>query len=359
MICCAAGDPGGSRAVLASMLELERRGIACAVPEHGFLGREMPEHLRHRLFPEEEAVSRLPACKALLFGSSSTDIFPLLLARQARACRIPVVHVLDNWGGYVERLRMDGHDPLFPDCYAVMDESAAQEALEEGVPSSTLRVTGHPGLAACAEDLRHIAGQDQKEQARRFGLPEDKHIVAFVNEPFSAVLGADVTAPGHPGFTEDVVLAAFARALAPHAGDAYVLVLPHPKDSVASVSALWHSVRGTVSGEVLRLPFGRDAFGVIRAVAGMASLALYEAWLSGLPMLAIQPECRLSSLRRIGLLAGAHYARTWEEIVPACEAWFAQSAQTHWRAPRPELDVHAAAPAAVADAVLSLIQGRA
>lgn len=348
MILCAAGDPGGSRAVLAVAETLLRRGETVRIPRHGTLAKEVPALMAGCLCDENEAFDFLPRCKALVFGSSTHDAWPLALARAAKAKGAVVMHVLDNWSTYMKRLCTDGLPPLVPDIYTVIDEESRKGAEAEGVPAAALVVAGHPGLADTADALERLAAQ------RRTGCAGPL-AVAFVCEPFAAVFGRDCRVQGHPGFTEETVLESFAAALATVAPDVHVYLLPHPKQRPEDISRLWDKVRGPLEGKVLSLPRGRDVLSMVSGVAGMASILLYEAWLGGFPVLSMQPDCRLPALRRFASLKDIAYTDK-ETAVPAATAeWLAQCRRTA-PVPRHELFFHKAAPRKIVEMLLNHIR---
>lgn len=356
MILFAAGDPGGSRALLPVIFELERRGRACGVMDHGFLGRELPEAHSPCRIPDDAAETALKLASCYVFGSSAADVRPLALARKAKSLGIPVVHVLDNWSGYAHRLRNDGLPPLEPDAYAVMDEAAKAGALADGIDETRLRVTGHPGLAELGKILETRRAASPDALRRELDLPEDKLVLAFVNEPLRRVLGTDVMAAGHYGFTEDRVLRLWAASLRPVADKSYVVILPHPKDDDEETAALWARVSNGLGGRVLRLPEGRAILPVADAAAGMASILLYESWLCGLPTLSMQPGVRAAAIRRFADLGGIFYADTEAKIDSASTAWMNGIRADRSAPPRKDLARHIEAPANVADLVEELLR---
>lgn len=356
MIFCAAGDPGGSRALLPVIEDLEKRGLVCRVLDHGYLGRELPLALGARLVSADQAAAALASSRCFLFGSSSTDTRPLALARQAREMGRPVVHVLDNWTNYARRLNHDGGPLLVPDIYAVMDEEAGRGAVAEGLPESCIKVTGHPGLAVLDAYVQRRRHCSLSEERRKLGLPEDGRILAFINEPLRQVLGADLAAPGHYGFTEDQVLADWAEALAFGADDAYAVILPHPKDDPDELALLWRRIGRGLKGRVLRLPEGRAILTVADALAGMASILLYDAWICGLPTLSMQPGVRAEPIRRFARLPGLFYADAPEDVPRAVEGWLGAAGQGLSLEPRPELKAHLGAAGTVARLIEELME---
>lgn len=337
MIFCAAGDPGGSRAVLPVVLELEKQGIPCRIVQHGFLGRELPVGLHGLFLSPEQAMRNLPQCRAFLFGSSAVDPLPLSLARAAKQRGIPVVHVLDNWSSYRSRLETDGKEMLKPDIYAVIDEEAWRAAEAEGIPASSLRVTGHPDFMTVppVADLRRNAGLLQE-----LGLPADKRIIAFINEPFEKTCGSDPESPGHPGFLETEVFRAWLGALESFSDSIYGLFLPHPREADDFGQPPRNCFTGPVRGKTVFLPFGRDILRIVHGVAGMASILLYEAWLIGLPVLSLQPGCKLESMRRFSGLEHRHYASTRDDIPAVTAGWMAACLENKPPVSRPEWLLH-------------------
>ncbi|MDR1611672.1 MAG: hypothetical protein LBT97_02685 [Planctomycetota bacterium] len=355
MILCAAGDPGGSRVVLPVMLELERRGLPCRILDHGYLGRELPARLRPLLIPDGDAGAVLEEAACYVFGSSASDARPLGLARAARASGLPVAHILDNWSGYASRLEHDGLGRLTPDIYAVMDEEAKLGAIADGVPEECLRITGHPGLGELTGivRLRREAGAARR---KRYDLPEGKLHLVFVNEPLRQVLGHDIAGERHCGFTEDQVLALWARSLQAVRDRVFATILPHPKDDPRELAESWSAVRGGVPGRVMRLPKGREILSAADAVAGMASILLYDSWLLGLPTLALQPGVRQEPIRRFSRLPGLHYADSGAGVDGAVRAWLSEADSGSAALPRQELQFHLQAPARIAKLIGELLK---
>lgn len=343
MILLAAGDAGGSRALLPLLPALQKFKLPFGVVEHGFLGAETPAYLRDRLCPAGEAASLLlERGRVLVWASSNNDSFPLSLARLARDNGIPGVHVLDNWANYKSRLETDGLEPCYPDAYVVMDAPARAAAVAEGIPPEIIHVLGHPAFAAAAptrpapelEALRNRAGGRQ--------------VIGFVCEGYEPVYGSDLKAAGHPGFTELTVLRDFAALLRPHADRYAVVVLAHPRNSLERVQEYWDKVRGPLTGTVLKLRRAEDLFAYVDGVAGMASILLYSAWLVGMPVLSLLHDCRLEALRRYAQLKNVHCALARNELSARLAAWLDECRNGTRRAPPEEAGLNAGSPEAIA-----------
>lgn len=327
MIICAAGDPGGSRAVMQVILQMEKERLAYIVLDHGYLGKELPKELRQYLRPWEIVSKGLREAGTFLFGSSVRDSVPLKLARQAQRSGVPVAHILDNWSAYMSRLCTDGQKPLIPDVYAVPDEIAREAAAAEGVPSHCLVVTGHPCMGR-PEPLRGISKKDSIIQ------------IAFISEPFSMIFGHDLKAPRHPGFTEQSVFAQFCDCLRPFGDTMFMYILPHPKQNAASVKDLWEDCAHGLKGRVCEAGMGSAMLGKVDGVAGMASILLYEAWLSGMPCLCMQPGSQALDLRRFALLDDIFYSDAINTMDKTVERWFARCSARMEFIPRPEAELH-------------------
>ena len=362
MILFAAGDPGGSRAILAVAIETYNRAMPSLILKNGFLASEVPHFLVDAVVhvdvygAEKFLIAQGVSCVVL--GSSTTDTVPLSFARAAHLLNIPVVHILDNWSNYRSRLEMDGFPFLCPTIYTVMDDEALHGATSEGVPLDCLRVTGHPGLSAIVD--RHITSRatSRTQHANILGLPTDKLLLAFINEPLREVRGTDVTAANHCGYTEDEVLAAWAEALKPFADEVFACIIPHPKQPIAEVTELWRSVAGNINGTVIKPPKGHMILPAVSGVAGMASILLYEAWLLGIPAIAMQPNCCLSSMTRFEKLEGIFYSNRFSEVDCTVADWLHKCRDGQTQQIRSDGERHKNSPSVIADMISNLVSRR-
>ena len=198
---------------------------------------------------------------------------------------------------YRSRL-VDGNGMLFrPELYAVMDQLAYQEAVEDGVSPEILRITGHPGLGRLQADIAHWAGAAEQV----FGLKHnpERQLVTIVSEPASVDDGATPGSPRYRGYTEFSVIERLASALQPYRERLTLGILPHPRENKTRLK--------TWCGEVLRDfhhvmyegPLGRPAVLCASGSIGMTSILLYESWLAGKPTMSMQPDLRREDLRNL------------------------------------------------------------
>jgi hypothetical protein len=326
----AAGDPGGANALRPIIAAVcARDGHALVMRSGAFAsGTAFPDTVRLVLPPDQiTGLDRYLAglgASALCFGTSLNDTVPLRLARAAASAGLGTVAVLDNWVNYRARLTMDGGDAFIPDVYAVMDDRAWAEAVADGVPAHCLMVTGHPNLGSLSADWMRATPEWRDDFRRIHGVgqgADGRPLVVFVNEPVAHDQGDGSDHPGWRGYTERTALAALSGALASLGIGAEVMIIPHPRDDVAKLAALWAEVGGRLPGRVLAGVGGRQAMLAADRVAGMASIMLYESWLVGRPTLSLQPGLVRDDLLSIATRPGVVLARTTDQVPMAVERW--------------------------------------
>lgn len=317
-LCFAAGDVGGARAILPVARLAAEQGYAVMGLEHGVFRAEGADNwqwLSHQKTLTAEF-------DALIYATSVTDPLAFQAALSARARGVPIIHVLDNWSQYAARLRgpdLSGKQcDLIPDIYCVMDELALGEASAVGVPEAILQVTGHPGLASLIHEQASFQNCDGR----------GGHIF-FVSEP--AVLDSgDRKDPNGRGYDEVEVSNLFAAAFAkqPEAQSLPVLIAPHPREDREVVAARWAELAQIhdLNCQIVPRDNVRAALQTARAVVGMSSLLLYEAWLLGHPTLSLQPNLRHQQLAQPGLRDGLELCTRSDESRAAVQRLLAATA---------------------------------
>lgn len=317
----AAGDVGGARAILPVARLAQAQGHRVLALAHGVLHTEGD--------PDWVWMSHAEACTApfdiIYYATSVTDqlAFQCALAAQARGC--PVIHVLDNWSLYGDRLH--GLDitgvpkTVIPDCYAVMDDLAYAGAIADNVPESRLHITGHPDLAKLDAERDTFPG------------PKDQGLdILFVSEPALSDNGV-ATHSSSRGYDETTVTQAFISALDQLVIPDHVTlnVAPHPREDRQAVHMRW--IDQMVQTEISDIPLTLVAKNEVRAalhrsthVAGMTSILLYEAWLLERPTLSLQPNLRWDQMRVIGERHGVSLCTNASDIPETMSHWVSQRA---------------------------------
>jgi len=319
----AAGDVGGARALLPIIALAAARGQPTLILRHGAITAEPVSGA----WIETDALSfGDPALRprAFIFAGSVADPVPLRVARAAAAAGIPTIFVLDSWSSYGSRLATDGLDPFKPDVYCVPDEKAKSDARRAGV-TCTIEVTGQPAFAG-------VLAEAQTPAARAASRTK----ILFVSEPVEADHGRS------RGYTEAEAMTAIARGLQPLAAHVEVDVLPHPRDDVPRIASLWTGARGSLAGEILGQNTLRSVVDY-DAVAGIASVLLYRAWLLGRPALSCQPGLVLPSLRQFGERDGIVLIDEMDGAPRRIQAWAEALTPGRPAVLRPEAMQHAAA----------------
>jgi hypothetical protein len=340
------GDVGGARALLPVIRLCEQKKIPFAVFDHGYVSNEIQpswptveakEETNYELIFQQNKIS------LLVFTSSVKDTIPLALARNARKNGIPVLHVLDNWGGYRRRMEMDGHPPLIPDSYAVMDDFSAVQAVNAGIPASSITVTGQPALASLSEEYKSYTLKNKHSLKKACGFTLEKPLIVFVSEPAEQDQGASVSSSTYRGYTEKTVLRLLCKMIQPYADDFEIGILPHPRENQMGLSDVWNECKGRLKGHIIRPKNGRDAILMSDGVSGMVSILLYEAWLLGKPVISIQPELRFQELRMLEKKSSIFFVDSAEKIETLTHEWLA-AVDKRKSAPCKELCLHESSP---------------
>jgi hypothetical protein len=345
----AAGDVGGTRALLPVMQVCADRGLPFVLLAHGPLNQEAPVPWPRVYYCYDNNDGAMQDflqahdIDRLVFASSVHDILPLSIARGAKQLGIQVMHVLDNWTGYRRRLEMDGFPALVPDVYTVMDECALQAAMRDGIDASVLRVTGQPALASLADEFTTLSTDELLQRRQSLGFERGKTLLVFISEPVAQDQGASPAAPQYRGYTEKDVLQLYCRHLQPLAERVEIALLPHPRQNCAALSELWLHCRGVLRGGVITDISGREAVWLADGVAGMASILLYEAWLLGKPVISLQPDLRQDSLRMLQKRQGVVFVDAYEGAEKAIRRWLETLKPGRQHTPHSHLDMHRAA----------------
>ena len=298
-IAFAAGDVGGARAILPVARLAKNRGYGVAAMKHGIFYTEGEadwswydaSDFHKPLFWQSQY-------SALIYATSVKDHAAVDAAIAAQKAGVPICHVLDNWSSYKQRLSGSGGISCIPDCYAVMDELAAQDAVAHGVPEKILQVTGQPSLAKIYDETLQFPSMKDDGRLR----------LLFVSEPAKQDSG-DQSGANWRGYDEDEVSTLFVKSLL----RGLILVLlpgttlelqiaPHPREDDETVRQRWLKLCANqpITLKILDRRETRSALHAANAVAGMTSILLYESWLLGKPTLSLQPGLTLPSLRALG-----------------------------------------------------------
>lgn len=315
----AAGDVGGARAILPVARLAYAQGHNVMALAHGVLHEEGSTDWTWIA----DAETCVADCDTIFYASSVTDqrAFQCALAAQARGC--PVIHVLDNWSLYGDRL--NGLDAtgtpreVVPNVYAVMDELAYAGAIADGVPKDRLRIIGHPDLAKLHTECKLLPRPNGQ------GLD-----ILFVSEPVVLDSGA-ATHPGSRGYDEITVTQAFISTLAKLniSDHVNISVAPHPREDRETVCRRWNNQMADAGMSNIPLKIVpkdgvRVALHSATHVVGMTSILLYESWLLERPTLSLQPNLQWDHMRVIGQRDAVSLCTNLKELGGIMNHWLAQ-----------------------------------
>jgi hypothetical protein len=297
-----AGDAGGAAAV-GPVIEILRKDAHVEVSALAYRHASAAWSPRNVAFDalderiDEAGVESLllaSGAKALLMGTSMNGIdLERIFTRVGRRLRLASVAVLDMWSNYSARFgAVAGVGEDVPDRVAIMDERARQAMLLEGFQPEQLVVTGHPAFDDVIEARRKFGSADRKKVRDALQVSMTEQLVLFASQPLTLAWGEDVTAPGHPGYTErtalDAVLSSLDRLVPRLASSMTLVVRPHPREEAPEVPPGAHSYRVLVS----RAGTPREAAMSADAVLGMCTILLVESALLGIPTVSVQPGLR-------------------------------------------------------------------
>jgi hypothetical protein len=256
-----AHDPGGYEAVqpvFARLLEERQPVLFCCAGPAGALNPSCAA-VEDDILARMEILSARREIAALVTGTS----WGSQLENRARAlCQgrgIKTLAILDYWSNYRARLELSS-SVRYPDCYAVMDEMAKKEAIEEGVPPSIIAVLGQPGL-------------DRYVNAPRPAGQRGKGSILFVSQPLSVLYGDSL------GYTEFDALSDCRKVAA--ACDLALKIKFHPKESEDFKDAFQSmEARGNLYSLLPEYEW----------VVGMNSMALLHSALMGIKTISYQPR---------------------------------------------------------------------
>jgi hypothetical protein len=357
----ASGDIGGVRAILPIMARCLEAGIGVVFSDNGRISQEAPRHWP-KVAPEAlgsegllEAFVNQNNIRVFIFASSLKDSAALSLARQMKKLHRPVIHVLDNWTSYRNRMETDGLPVFIPDHYAVMDDVAYKAAIADGLDESTLIITGQPALANLAAEFARWRTARDRSLLDQEGFDPCKKLISFISEPVERDQGTTPDTPGYRGYTEKEVIRRFCEILQPFSQDIQVAMLPHPREAQEALGELWEVHKGKLSGKIVNLTRGR--YGVFRSdgVAGMGSLLMYEAWLLGKPVISIQPGLRIPALHMLQNRQDVVFVDSAASVAESLTDWLGAVIRGLTYHLRPDLALHEKAPGILCNLIKSYI----
>lgn len=124
----------------------------------------------------------------------SSGAFELKAIQQSQSKNIHTIAFVDHWT--LIRTRFESRDEIvYPDEIWVLDKTAKEIAIKEGIPEKLIRVHQNPFLTYLSSYWK--SAYIGKDYTKEIGLPSDKKIIVIAPDPVSLRLKE-----ANPGFTE-------------------------------------------------------------------------------------------------------------------------------------------------------------
>lgn len=317
-----ASDIGGARAIKPIIKPLLDNGLNVIIVDNGILPSlfEFPiKKINNSLIASKESFKKYITdnnITTLCFGTSVHDILPITIAKWSKELGIRTICVLDNWMNYKKRLLLNG-ELILPDIYAIMDEMAYNDAIDDGIPKEILQITGHPDLA----DITVDASKQFKESLNI----QNKKLITFILEPVLLDQGDSPSNPSYRGYTEYDIMEKFYNAILPYKDEVHIAILPHPRQEKDKLYKFWNEICKDVSWNKIEIDKGRIPVLSSDNVVGMTSILLYEAWLAGIPALSFQPNLIRDDLKTLQRREGCFCVFKDNEIENTVKKWINSS----------------------------------
>lgn len=232
----AAQDPGGFNAISPVIKEL---------PGKLFHGENLSQNQVDEIVEDSKP-------DAIITGTGHGDSLDKKFIRAGNKLNIPTFAVLDFWVNYSERFEDSMPTKIF-----VMDETAKQEMIEEGLPEEKIVITGNPFF----DTFEKVEGEGE--------------IISFFSQPFTEIEDS-------LGLNEVESLEAIAKIFA---GEKIKAKL-HPK--CAKTDKFDH-----IEGVEITEESVEDLIQQSKVVTGLNSMVLFQSCVMGRKVLSYQPGLRI------------------------------------------------------------------
>lgn len=270
-------DPGGAKAILALVKQLEQSGLDHYniisdraydfFEDFGLHIEKINAETSLNLFISDHK----PDC--IITATSYTSQIELNAIAIGTRSGIKTYSFIDHWTGFKKRFSIN-NEQIYPDEIWVIDSTANDIAIEEGLPASKLRVVGNPYY----EFLKNWKPLISKsELLKKIGVSLNSHsdskIVLLVPEPLSNVGGIEKY-----GIDEYSFINMVSDSLKKH-NNLVVLVKPHPNQDFNRLKETLnqHMTNPNIQLHIIKEVNMNSLLFYSDVVMGMFSNALIEA----------------------------------------------------------------------------------
>jgi hypothetical protein len=307
LVLAAAQETGGANALLPVIRELKSRdGVRVqsltAGKASSVFSDASIEHTRTALpfepgcsIEELRLLCESLAPDVLLLGTAWGSSIDKVLLGLDITKNVPSVSVVDMWSNYLQRFTdTETGQPRLPTKIALMDDVALQQALDAGLPSHVLEVTGQPHLELIRErmNLPEVTNHSRILRREWLGEPvgdDNAKVALFVSERILRDFGPDTEY--YRGYTEADALKGLLDAAASveeRLGlKIRVVVKLHPEEQIESSPLL--EVVGRNPGVIVTGTSPWPCLFASDVVVGMTSMLLIESIIAVRPTISYQP----------------------------------------------------------------------
>lgn len=223
----ASSDPGGANVIAAIARRMpDPSGYRVFTDPGGF--RTAYLEGRYEVVATEGTVADIFVADppdVVFTASSLVSDIELKMLREARRLGIRSAAVVDHWNDFANRFARGG-DPEFPDRVFVIDETAVEMAVAQGVPRDRVEEFGHPHFY----DAQFYAPvKSRADFWRELGVDPDRQVLLFVSDALTETEGSREAALQRFGFVETDILEMLLGALGAEPAVS-VVVKPHPRE---------------------------------------------------------------------------------------------------------------------------------
>lgn len=289
--------------------------------------------------------------KILVYSVNIHSEKVLKLAKRCKELNIKLIHILDYWNGYIERMTLNS-EIVLPDIYVVPDQKAYHEAVKFGVPAKIISVGGNPAFSNYLKKFIAIKSEFANQELK----DEYESNLAFISEPVHKDQG-DIGSIRSRGYTEYSVLNNLYDAIN-HRVDIKIDIFPHPRQDIQQLKEFLERFDKNIflfrekNHKLISSNINR-----YKGIIGMSSTVLYEAWLIGFPVLSLQPNLKIKSLNEAMNRDGIKIITNQTAMKESIRKWInsvynnTQSSELRIK----ELQIHADSIARIRNLILSYI----
>jgi hypothetical protein len=267
-------DPGGAKPVLslAKSLEINLDSYRIVTDRIYTFFKDFNLEITESILPIETDI-QLTQPDFLFVGTSYTSKIELQYLKEANQLGIKTFAFVDHWTSFKERFILN-NETVYPSTILVIDETAKNLAIKDGIPERLIEVFGNPYHQFIAQWKPVISKNDFFSE---FGFNiEGKKIITYAPDPLSNVNGEFKY-----GFDEVSATKKLCESIK-GLDDKYVFLLKlHPNQNLGKIQKV-------ISKQIFILPYEVDTNSLIYysdLVLGFFSSFLIEANIMNRPVL--------------------------------------------------------------------------